>query len=68
MIRVKSGVEPTRVALWERHDDHPSGEVFIKGTAVFEVAQTQRVTNALKDGVLVEVKATSKVKRSKRSK
>lgn len=68
MIRVRSGVEPTRVALWERHDDHPNGEVFIKGTAVVEVAQTQRVTNALKDGRLVEVKTISKAKRSKRSK
>jgi hypothetical protein len=40
------------VALWERHPDHPGGEVFLYGDAVFEVALTPAVEARLRSGVL----------------
>lgn len=40
------------VALWERHPDHPNGEVFLYGDAVFEVALTPAVEARLRSGVL----------------
>lgn len=40
------------VALWERHPDHPGGEVFLYGDAIFEVARTPAVEARLRSGVL----------------
>lgn len=45
--------KPGRVALWERHPDHPSGEVFIHTDKPVEVAMTPAVQVRLKSGVLV---------------
>lgn len=54
LIKVKSA-DPNRVALWERHEDHPDNEVFVSGEGVFEVALTPVVQRKLDQGVLVRV-------------
>ncbi len=43
-----------QVALWERHPDHPGGEVFLAGNGVFDVALTPAVESRLKSGKLVK--------------
>lgn len=50
-----------QVALWERHPDHPGGEVFLAGDGTFEVAATAAVETRLRNGrlVLVEHAITS---------
>jgi hypothetical protein len=60
MITVKSNLPGNRVALWERHPDHPGGEVFVAGPGEFEVAETAAVKKRLNDGWLVEVKLPPK--------
>jgi len=55
MIRVKSGLPDNRVALWERHPDHPGGEVFIAGLGEYDVAPTPAVQARLKSGALAEI-------------
>lgn len=60
VIKVKSGLDSNRVALSERHSDHPNGEVLIYGDETFEAAKTPAVLARLSSGVLVEVKATVK--------
>lgn len=56
MITVKSGLPTNRVALWERHPDHPGGEVFIADEKEYQVAETAAVKARLKSGDLIEVK------------
>ncbi len=53
-IKVKAA-DPNQVALWERHEDHPDGEVFVSGRHVVAVALTTRVQRLLNSGVLVKV-------------
>jgi hypothetical protein len=60
MITVKSSLPGNQVALWERHPDHPGGEVFVAGPDEFEVAETAAVKKRLNDGWLVKVKLLSK--------
>lgn len=68
-ILVTSGRDDDRVALWERHPDHPDGEVYVAGKVEVEVAKTPRVHQQLSRGQLVEVKATkSSAKSSEPSK
>ena len=56
LIKVRSSIEDVnRVALWDKHPDHPGGEVFIAGAKIFLVARTPAVIAALRQGVLVEV-------------
>ena len=55
IIKVKSNLKEKRIALWERHPDHPHGEVSIHGDKVVEVAETSAVRDAIRDGKLVEV-------------
>lgn len=62
---VKSANDEGRVALWERHHDHPGGEVFVKGDQVFEVAETPAVRRALRRGYIVQVDAETPAKREK---
>ena len=46
-----------KVMIWERHEAHPNGEVYIKqGDEPTEVALTPEVERRLRDGRLVEVK------------
>ena len=54
-MRVKSGVAPQTVALWERDPRHPTGEVFIAGEGAVDVHLTPTVQHCLKTGVLVAV-------------
>lgn len=56
-IKVQSARDDARVALWERHPDHPFGEVFVAGAGVVEVACTAAVINALAKGEIVEVES-----------
>ena len=66
MIVVKSNLRGQTVALWERHPDHPGGEVFVAGPGDVPVAETPAVQAALKRGDLVEVKPPAKPKRRTR--
>lgn len=59
LIYVKSGLKENRVALHERHPDHPAGqdgshEVFVYGDQPVRVARTGAVSKRLADGALVE--------------
>lgn len=49
-IKVTSARSDGRVALWEKHPDHPTGEIFIAGDTVVEAAETARVLRAIADG------------------
>lgn len=55
-IRVQSGnPDSKRIALWERDDAHPGGEVMVGGDRVVEVAVTTEVARRLAKGTLVRV-------------
>ncbi len=54
IIKVKAA-DPNQVALWERHEDHPDGEVFVSGRHMVEVALTAKVQRLLANGTLVKV-------------
>lgn len=43
------------VVLWERHPEHPDGEVWLQGAGEFVVAATPAVVARLRDGRLVQV-------------
>ena len=47
-----------RVALWEKHPDHPDGEIFIGGPTEepVEVGDTAAVRQAIRDDRLAEVR------------
>lgn len=54
MIRVRvANPDSGRVVLWERHPDHPDGEVFLVGSGEFVVAATAAVEARLRNGSLV---------------
>lgn len=44
-----------KVALWERHPDHPHGEVYVAGDKPVEVARTGEVLLRLRNKTLIEV-------------
>lgn len=55
LITVEATREDGRVALWEKHPDHPDGEVFVAGgNGRHEVARTPAVLRALAEGRLIE--------------
>lgn len=55
-IWVKAGpAAGNRVALCERHAEHPSGEVYVAGKKAVQVARTPAVDAKLHEQVLVEV-------------
>ncbi len=54
LILVKAA-NPERVALWERHADHPDNEVYVAGEEAVLVALTPAVQRKLDQGVLVRV-------------
>ena len=63
VIKVKSNLpDKSRVAIWERHPDHPKtekfpdgGEIFISDDKEHEVAETAKVKRFIRDGILVKV-------------
>jgi len=55
-----------RQTFWERHPDHPNGEIFVSGDATAKAARTTTVARLLAAGELVEVKPAPR--RRKRSK
>lgn len=55
-ILVRAGPKAgNRVALCERHAEHPTGEAYVAGTKVVQVARTLAVDAKLHQEVLVEV-------------
>lgn len=54
LIRVRSGREDNRVALWDVDAAHPTGEIFVAGDRVVEAALTPAVERALASGELLE--------------
>lgn len=54
LITVKSGRKDNKVALWEKNDEQPGGEVLVYGKKVVQVARTPLVNRRLADGELVE--------------
>jgi len=54
LILVKAA-NPERVALWEKHADHPDSEVYVAGEDAVQVALTPMVQRKLDQGVLVRV-------------
>lgn len=54
LITVKSTM-PGHVGLWEQHPDHPGGEVYISDDQLHQVAKTAKVTERLRNGILVQV-------------
>lgn len=56
-IKVKAAIEDGRALLWEKHPDHPNGEIFIAGNgAIVEVARTIQVNAYIEQQKLVVVK------------
>jgi len=56
LITVSAARQDGRVALWERHPDHPGGEVFVAAdSGRVRVARTPAVLAALAAGRLVAV-------------
>ncbi len=58
LVRVVSGLKAeadgsNRVALWERHPAHPSGEVFVAGDIPVTVAKTKAVISKIEKGELI---------------
>jgi hypothetical protein len=54
-IKVQAAKQDKKVVLFERHPDHPGGEIFIHGNdTVHEVAHTAAVKKAIHEGTLVE--------------
>jgi hypothetical protein len=43
------------VALWERHEAHPGGEVMVAGDQPVRVARTERVVEKLRNEELVQL-------------
>lgn len=52
LLKVKGASKGNRVALAERHPDHPEGEVFIYGQRSAWVAATKAVKTAIARGLL----------------
>jgi len=64
-IKVQAVKQDKKVVLYERHPDHPNGEVFIHGNdTVHKVAETTLVKQRIHEGLLVEVTASGKPKDS----
>lgn len=60
LMTVAATRDDGRVALWEKHPDHPDGEVYVAdGTGGCEVARTPAVLRALAEGRLIEVTLAS---------
>lgn len=56
IITVKSALpDKNRVALWERDERHPGGEIFIADDKEHRVAETPAVLLAIKEDKLVKV-------------
>ena len=56
--------ETRRVVLFERHPDHPNGELFISGNdTIHSAAPTKAVLDKLHSGQLVEIGAKAKVEK-----
>jgi len=55
-IKVKAAQKDGKVVIWEKHPDHPTGEIFIGGDDnTHDVAETAEVLLRIKAGTLVKV-------------
>lgn len=53
-------LRPGEVAIWERHADHPDGEIFVaEGNAPIQLARTPLVSERMSKGRLVEVEQSA---------
>jgi len=60
LITVCAGLNDGRIAIWDRHPDHPGGELILAGDgSEARAARTPAVLRALADGRLVEVEAVA---------
>ena len=58
LIKVMAAKVDDRVAMWEVHPDHPTGEVWIVGDGqAHEVAATPRVQTLLNAGTLIRLQS-----------
>ena len=58
IIKVTAAKNDDQVVLWEVHEDHPSGEVWIVGDGqAYEVALTPRVQARLNSRALLRIEA-----------
>lgn len=53
LITVKGTTYNSRVALWQKHPDHPGGEAYVTDGMVAKVALTPEVQTRLGSGLLV---------------
>lgn len=57
-INVKGNSKDNRVALWEKNEAHPNGEIFVVNDGKnYQVAETAAVKRLLGEGSLVEGEA-----------
>ncbi len=66
-------VEPAetdgRVILWERHPQHPDGEIYLtadEGAEPVEVARTEGVNEAIREGRLNHIRTTQRPRKAER--
>lgn len=54
-------LRPGEVAIWERHADHPDGEIFLaEGNEPIQAARTPLVSERMSKGRLTEVEPPAK--------
>jgi len=64
-VKVKSTRKDGRVAFYERGNDHPNGQVFVRGDQKeVEVGDTRALRKAIRDGKVVEVAQAAPVSRT----
>ncbi len=61
LIFVKAA-DPERVALWERHADHPNEEAWVAGEDAVLVALTPLVRKKLDQGALIRIEPAQEEK------
>ena len=54
LINVKAPNEHCNVVLWQRHPDHPAGEVYVTEGMVVTVASTEEVQQRLRTGRIIQ--------------
>lgn len=56
MMQVQAANGDGRIVIWEKHPDHPSGEIFVSGNQQkVTVARTPAVMDKLRSGDLLEI-------------
>lgn len=58
-INVKPPTDHCNVCLWQRHPDHPAGEVYVTEGMIVTVALTEEVQQRLATGRIVQTEEPS---------